>query len=236
MDVEQEYKAENMSWEQREKAWSIGMEPDITRVVLADDHARVRAGIRYLLEGSPDIEVVGEASDGIEALELVEELQPDVLLLDMEMPRMSGSQVAARLQEEGSPVLVLVLSTYDDYQYILSLLARGAAGYITKDEAPEILVKAVRSVSRGTKGWVSKRIAQKLNARLRDMVSERVTLTHHELEVLRMLGASNNEQKIAEYLQISEETVQEHIDTLCTKFKVSSRAELLRQARRQKLI
>jgi DNA-binding NarL/FixJ family response regulator len=101
-----------------------------TRVVLADDHARVRAGIRSLLETAPDIVVIGEAEDGIEALELVERLSPDVLLLDVEMPHMTGNEVAAQLKQNSSSVRILVLSAHDDSQYIIGMLNNGVSGYL----------------------------------------------------------------------------------------------------------
>ncbi len=117
-----------------------------TRVVLADDHPIVRASIRRLLEKASDIEVVGEASDGMETIRLVEELAPDVLLLDVEMPGMKGFEVARRLQAAKAPVRILALSAYDDKQYILAMLASGAAGYLTKAEAPQTIIRAVREV------------------------------------------------------------------------------------------
>jgi DNA-binding NarL/FixJ family response regulator len=128
------------------------------RVALADDHQVVRIGVRSMLEKALDIVVVGEASDGAEALRLVAELAPDILLLDVEMPGMSGVEVARRLQASGSPVRVLALSAYDDAQYIAGLLASGAAGYLTKDEAIELIVDAVRGVARGERGWLSTRV------------------------------------------------------------------------------
>lgn len=129
-----------------------------TKVLLADDHARIRAGIRQLLSNIPDIRVIGEAGDGVEALQMVEELEPDVLLLDVEMPRKNGQQVAMELRERRSKVRVLAFSAYDDRNYIQGMLESGASGYLTKDEVPEVLIEAVRGVARGEDGWISKRV------------------------------------------------------------------------------
>lgn len=119
-----------------------------TRVVLADDHQGMRESIRYLLEAA-DIEVVGEACNGLEALNLAENLTPDVLLLDIEMPGLKGIEVAQRLQAIKSPVRILILSAYDDKYYIEALLATGAAGYLIKGEPPQTIVKAVYNVANG---------------------------------------------------------------------------------------
>ena len=136
-----------------------------TRVILADDHAIVRAGIRHILQRTPDIQVMGEASTGTEAIQLVNQLVPDVLLLDIEMPGLNGIEVARKLNATNLPVRILILSTYDDRQYITEILSHGAAGYLTKDEAPESIVEAIRSIARGEKGWVSERVRTKLKAR-----------------------------------------------------------------------
>lgn len=133
------------------------------RVVIADDHAIMRVGIRNILARSDEICVVGEANNGAEAIHLVEELEPDVLVLDMEMPIMDGVEVARRLQASESPVAVLVLSAYDDRQYILEMLNMGAAGYLIKDEAPDVIVDAVQGVSRGEKGWISRKAALRVH-------------------------------------------------------------------------
>lgn len=129
------------------------------RVVIADDHAIMRVGIRNILSRSNEICVVGEASNGAEAIQLVSELNPDVLILDMEMPIMDGVEVARRLQASNDPVRILVLSAYDDRQYILEMLNMGASGYLIKDEAPEVIVDAVQGVANGEKGWISRKAA-----------------------------------------------------------------------------
>jgi DNA-binding NarL/FixJ family response regulator len=129
---------------------------------LADDHPLVRRAIRNLIENAPDIEVIGEASNGPEALRLVQELTPDVLLLDMEMPGLNGVEVARRLQATQSQVRILALSAYTDKEYILGALASGVEGYLTKEEAAQTLVMAVRQVAGGAQGWVSRRVAAKI--------------------------------------------------------------------------
>lgn len=132
------------------------------RVVIADDHAIMRVGIRNILSRSNEICVIGEASNGAEAIQLISELTPDVLVLDMEMPVMDGVEVARQLQSKGAPVRILVLSAYDDRQYIQEMLNLGAAGYLIKDEAPEVIVDAVQGIANGEKGWISRKAAVRL--------------------------------------------------------------------------
>lgn len=129
------------------------------RVVLVDDHAVVRSHVRRILQRVPGIEVVGEAGNGIEAIHLVNQLAPDVLLLDMEMPILNGVEVARELHAANSPVRILALSAYDDRHYVLEMLANGAAGYLTKDEMPQFIIEAVRRVAEGEQGWFSQRAA-----------------------------------------------------------------------------
>jgi DNA-binding NarL/FixJ family response regulator len=118
------------------------------RVVLAEDNEIVRRGIRSLLNQATDIEVVGEAENGIDALRLVNELSPDVLLLDVEMPKLNGIEVARQLQRDGRDIHILVLSAYDDKEYIQAMLNSGVSGYLIKDEAPERIIESVRGLIR----------------------------------------------------------------------------------------
>ena len=136
-----------------------------TRVVLAEDNEIVRRGIRRLLNKAQDIVVIGEANNGIEALRLVEEMQPDVLLLDVEMPQLNGIEVAHRLKKTKSKTQILVLSAYDDREYIKEMLSNGASGYLIKDEAPDRIIEAVMGVAQGETGWVSPQVEAKLRGK-----------------------------------------------------------------------
>jgi len=195
------------------------------RVVLADDHPLVREGLRNLFEKAVDIEVVGEAGDGAEALRLVEELAPDVLMLDMEMPGLTGVDVARQLQMDRSTVCVLALSGHDDKEYIKGLLASGAAGYLTKGELPETIIEAVRGVARGERGWVSRQIAAQMAAWTQEETSKGTTLTERETQVLRLVVEGKTNQEIGRALGISEKTVEKHLDSIFTKLGVNSRVE-----------
>jgi DNA-binding NarL/FixJ family response regulator len=196
------------------------------RVLLADDHPVVRTGIRVLLEKAYDIKVVAEAATGAEVLPLIERATPDILVLDMEMPELSGVQVAQKLKAAGSPVRVLALSAYDDAQYVHNLLANGAAGYLTKEEAPEMIVDAVRGIARGEEGWISRRAAAKVTAWTREGELDTHGITDRELEVLRLVAAGKTNQEIGLALGISEKTVEKHMASLFTKLDAVSRVEV----------
>lgn len=195
------------------------------RVVLVDDHPVVRAGIRNLLENERDIVVVGETSEGAEVISLVKELAPDILLLDMELPGISGTEVARQLQESEIHVNILALSAYDDKQFIQGLLSSGAAGYLVKDEVPEAIIDAVRGVARGEQGWVSRRIAAQMSNWMKDESDEHMGLTPREMEVLRGVVDGKTNQEIGLTLGISEKTVEKHLDGIFTKLGVASRVE-----------
>ncbi len=204
-----------------------------TTVLLVDDHPVVRAGIRNLLEKTPDIRVVGEASTGNDALRLVEELAPDVILLDMELPGISGSEVAQKLRDSGSPVHILALSAHDDREYIHELLAIGAAGYLIKEEAPDTIVEAVRGVSRGEKGWVSRRVAAQMSTWMNDKPREYNGLTSREIQVLEGVVDGKTNQEIGLALGISEKTVEKHLEGIFSKLSVASRVEAAVRAVRE---
>jgi DNA-binding NarL/FixJ family response regulator len=205
------------------------------RVVLAEDHPVTREGICNLLDKAVDIQVVGEAADGPEALRLVQELSPDVLLLDVELPGVNGVEVAQRLQAESSPVRILALSAYDDQEYIRGLLASGAAGYLIKEEIPENIVEAVRGVARGEQGWVSRRVAARMAAWTQEDL-ERKELTKRELQVLELVVEGKTNQEIAVALGISDKTVEKHLEAVFSKLGVASRVEAAVYAVREGLV
>jgi DNA-binding NarL/FixJ family response regulator len=203
------------------------------KVVLADDHPVAREGLRNFLEKAVDIKVVGVAGNGDEALRLVDELTPDVLLLDMEMPGPTGVEVAQRLQASGSSVRILALSAHDDKEYISGLLASGAAGYLTKGEIPQTIVEAVRGVARGEQGWVSRQVAAKMASWTQP---GQISLTEREREVLRLVVEGKTNQEIGHALGISDKTVEKHLDSIFTKLNVTSRVEAAVRAVREGLV
>lgn len=205
------------------------------RVLLADDHPVVRNGIRDLLEQSPSITVVGEASNGREALALVDEVAPDILLLDMEMPGLTGVEVARQLQNRRAPVRILALSAYDDPHYIRGLLESGAAGYLTKEEAPETIVEAVQGVWRGEEGWLSRRVAARMAMWTREE-PDHMGLTNRELEVLRLVVEGRTNQEAGLALGISDKTIEKHLESVFGKLGVSSRVEAAVLAVREGLV
>jgi DNA-binding NarL/FixJ family response regulator len=207
-----------------------------TRVIIVDDHPVVRAGIRNLLEKAHDIVVAGEAGNGNEALHIVRELAPDVMLLDMEMPGMGGNEVAQQVQKEKLPVRILALSAHDDKQYIHELLANGASGYLIKEEVPEAIVEAVRGVARGEKGWVSRKVAAQITNWMGNGRQERSGLTARELEVLEAVVEGKTNQEIGLSLGISEKTVEKHLEGIFAKLDVASRVEAAVYAVREGLV
>ena len=199
------------------------------QVLLADDHPAVRAGIRGALEKAADVVVVGEAGDGEEALRLVEELRPDVALLDCRLPGMEGAQVAEAIRARGLPTRVLALSAYTDDKYVYGMLQAGAIGYLLKEEALETVVEAVRAVARG-KEWYSQEVMAKVTAWARGetvVLPGIAGLTEREVEVLRLLARGWDNRHIAEALCIAGQTVKNHVTSIYARLNVHSRAEVV---------
>jgi len=203
------------------------------QVLIADDHPIVRNGIRNILEPAVGISVVGEAETGQQALEMIETLHPDVVLLDMQLPDINGIEVVKKVVEAGIAVRILGLSTYDDKEYISQLLSLGASGYLLKEEVPEAIVEAVRGVARGETGWVSRKVAAKLTQILQDEQDGRTALTPRELDVLQLVVAGKTNAEIGLNLGISEKTVEKHLEAIFRKMGVVSRVEAAVMAVRQ---
>lgn len=195
------------------------------RVVIVDDHPIVRRGVKLMLERADDIELVGEASTGEEALVLVKETSPDVLILDMQLPDMDGVEVTQTLQQNGSAVKILILSAHDDLIYIHELMEAGAMGYLIKDEAQEIIVDAVRGIAQGEQGWLSRSVAAQMISWVRGDDDGTVKFTPREREVLEILVQGKTNQQIAAELNISEKTVEKYLSSIFHKYGVSSRTE-----------
>ncbi|MEP2185795.1 response regulator transcription factor [Roseibium sp.] len=186
------------------------------RILIADDHPVWRRGIRDLLSAEADIEVVAEAADGQEALRLIRSARLDVALLDMEMPGVTGVEVARMVNAEGLPVRLLALSSYDDAAYVTALLKNGASGYITKDKPPELIVEAVRAVARGEGRWFVTPTTVEDPA---------AVLTEREREVIRLLAMGQANHEIAAALFISENTVRSHLANAYAKIGAATARE-----------
>jgi len=201
------------------------------RVLLADDHAVVRAGIRQFLEHAGDIEVIAEASDGLEAQEMIRQHQPDVAVLDIQMPIASGIEVTRWVRREIRSVGILVLTAYDDDPYIFAVLQAGANGYVLKTASPLEIIQAVRDVHAG-KSALDPAITQKVMAQILGQKTSFITeeLTDRELEVLRLTGKGFTNKAIGAQLGISDRTVQGHLARIFNKLQAKSRTEAVMRA------
>ncbi len=190
------------------------------RVLLVDDHPVVRAGIEGILSSQTDIEVVGEASDGIEAIRLNQTLRPDVILMDLQMPAMDGVTAIKAIREQANPPHILVLTTYDTDADIVQAIQAGATGYLLKDTPREDFFAAVRQVAKG-ESVLTPVVASRLMARMRAPAEEQ--LSDRELEVLTLVSQGNSNQDIARQLHISTATVKTHLIHIYGKLGVSDR-------------
>lgn len=201
------------------------------RVLLADDHAVVRAGIRQFLEQADDILVVAEAEDGSVAQTLIEQFQPDVAVLDIQMPNASGIEVTRWIRANHRQVGVLILSAYDDDPYVLAVLHAGANGYVLKTATPVEIIQAVRDVHTG-KSALDPVITQKVMAQVIGQGSTLPVekLTDREMEVLTLVGRGYTNKAIGVQLGISDRTVQGHLARIFGKLQASSRTEAVMRA------
>ncbi len=201
------------------------------RVLLADDHVVVRAGIRQFLEQSPDIQVIAEASNGQEACELLEKNKPDVAVLDIQMPIMSGIEVTRWIRSNRFSIGILVLTAYDDEPFVQAVLQAGANGYVLKTAEPQEIVDAVKDVFHG-KSVLDAALAQKLIAKLSGKAETNMVeaLTERELQILTLTAKGFTNKAIGVQLSISDRTVQNHLANVFQKMNAESRTEAVMKA------
>lgn len=196
-------------------------------VVIVDDHVMVREGIKQLLEMDGDIRVIGEASDGEEGLKVVEATDPDVLLLDVNMPKMNGLEVLQKIKESGIKRKVLILTIHNEVEYLLKAIEIGVDGYVLKDSELSVLRRAIFAVNEGNT-YIQSSLAPLLKKRLEEpdvVESNEEGLTKREMEVLKLIAEGLYNKEIADRLTISEKTVKNHVSNIFRKINVSDRTQ-----------
>lgn len=208
------------------------------KVVIVDDHSMVREGLKQLLELNGDVEVIGEACDGVECLMLLEKVLPQVLLLDINMPKMNGLEVLEKLKEENINVKVIILTVHNEIEFLLKAVEIGIDGYLLKESDSSELKKAISHVVRG-ETYIQPSMIPLLNSRMleRDIEKEKINLlTRRELEVLKLLSVGLYNKEIGKKLDISERTVKNHISSIFKKIDVADRTQAAVFAIRNNLI
>ncbi len=205
------------------------------RIALADDHPFIRAGLRSTLTAEDDLVLVGEAADGHELRQLCHASEPDVVLLDLNMPGPPGVQTVLYLREHLPQIKVIVLTAYGEDAYVRRLVGAGAAGYILKDEATDVVVQAIHAVMRGDV-WFSPAVAEKLGPTGQAPQVGRSELTEREHEILCMIAEGRDNVRIAEALGLAEQTVRNYVSQLYAKLGVQSRPEAIIWARERGII
>lgn len=209
------------------------------RILLADDHAIVRAGLRLLLESQPDMEVVGEAADGRETIWRVRELRPDVVVMDITMPDLNGLEATRRIKEENPHAQILALTMHEDERYFFQMVHAGASGYVVKGAPPTDLLAAIRSVHQGQAYLypsLAKKLLEEYLSRAKEEKEAYDDLTDREREVLRLIAEGRTSKEIAEHLYLSVHTVERHRQNIMGKLRLHNRAELIKYAIRKGLI
>ena len=213
---------------------------DAIRILIVDDHTVVRDGLSSMLERQPDFSVVGEASNGSEAVERAEELHPDVILIDLRMPEMDGVETMRRIREADPEAKFIVLTTFDTDEYIFDAIQAGAKGYLLKDTSRDELFRAVRAVQRG-ESLMEPGVAAKVLDRLAQLSRHGAgagpeALSEREVEVLQKMASGAANKEIAASLSISESTVKTHVANIFQKLDVSHRTEAVTAALQRGII
>lgn len=205
------------------------------RVLIVDDHTVVRDGLNALLSAEPGFEVVGAAADGIEAVALVQQLDPDVILLDLVMPRMDGVQATIEIKRTNPEARILVLTSFAENHQVFSAIKSGAIGYLMKDTSSEDLIQAIRDTYHN-KPALQPEIARKLMRDIQSQVGQESlvsTLTEREIEILQQVALGKTNQEIADELFLSERTVRTHITNILAKLRLSNRTQAALYALRE---
>jgi DNA-binding NarL/FixJ family response regulator len=206
------------------------------RILIADDHGIVRSGLRLLLERQPDLEVVAEASDGVQARDMAVSERPDLAILDVKMPRLTGLDATREIREQAPDVSVLILSMHDDERYLFEALKAGASGYVLKSQADVDLLDAIRAVERGEPFLTPEAQQALIKDVLERGAEEGSELTPREEEVVKLAAEAHTNREIAEILELSEKTVENHRANAMRKLGMRDRTELVRYAIRRGLI
>jgi len=211
------------------------MQPETIRILITDDHAVVREGLRTLIGTEPGMDVIGEAADGIEAVQQACELNPDVILLDMVMPQMGGLEAIKEIKSQCPEAHILVLTSFSDDETVFPAIKAGALGYLLKNTSPDRLLNAIRDVHQGIPS-ISSDIANKLMREMQrtsDLPPTKEPLTEREMDVLKLVAQGLTNQEIAENLVIAEGTVRTHVSNILSKLHLANRTQAALYALRE---